>query len=124
MFVHVSDPKQWCEENGINFEPLQYAVKVRTNLQKYLHKFGIAPSSNDSMDLLSRCLCEGFFHQVAVLSGSQYRLSRLLNQPTNFDVQLDPNSVIGKGARQPWLIYTNGNFIRLVLGYNTNFQFP
>ncbi|KAE8393934.1 ATP dependent RNA helicase [Aspergillus alliaceus] len=70
------DPK-WCRDNLLNYRSLQRAVSIRTQLKRYLERFGIRvdeslPSvhrkeaeANRPPEVIQRCLTTGYFAHAA-----------------------------------------------------------
>lgn len=69
-FIHPRIGKQssrWCAKHRLNFKALSRAVSIRSQLARYLFRFGIDPMiscEGDSKRLL-RCLVTGYFKNAA-----------------------------------------------------------
>ena len=69
---------KWCRENGLNHKNLVRAVSIRSQLKRYLEKFGIDTDESLSADMdrtrvggpdkgeqIRRCLTKGYFSHAA-----------------------------------------------------------
>ena len=71
----------WCEEHFINARNLNNAMRVRTQLEGILQRLGIDVGAGGHVDdpfyfhTIRKCICSGFFMQVAIREKSgSYRM--------------------------------------------------
>lgn len=77
-FVRNGRKPQWCGNYFLNYKSLQRACEIRTQLLKYLQRFGFPIAScGDDIDVIRRCIVRGFFANTAKLHmDGQYRTIR------------------------------------------------
>ncbi|WEW55682.1 RNA helicase [Emydomyces testavorans] len=65
---------KWCRENSLNYKLMQKAVSIRTQLKRYLERFGIQVEESlsshrlqvtTSAEQIQRCLTTGYFAHAA-----------------------------------------------------------
>lgn len=82
-FVHPNIGKQsakWCQKHRLNFRVLSRAVNIRTQLVRYMARFGIlkgGSSCQGDIVCLQKCLVSGFFGYAArMLPNGSYKSVR------------------------------------------------
>lgn len=63
---------RFCRDNSLNFKALTRAVSIRTQLKRYLERFGVivdesltAPAAENKAEQIRRCLTTGYFAHAA-----------------------------------------------------------
>ena len=58
---------RWAGQHRLNFKALSRAVSIRSQLSKYLEKFGLDPhlSAGVDQETIRRCLVSGYFKNAA-----------------------------------------------------------
>ena len=59
---------RWCRDNRLNYRSLQRAVSIRSQLKRYLERFGIQEDTTkrvESIEPIQRCLTTGYFAHAA-----------------------------------------------------------
>lgn len=94
---------RWCSKNFLQFKSLQRAREIRDQLIKIMKKQGIElSSSGKEWDIIRKCICSGFAHQAAKISG----LGKYVHLRTGMDIQLHPTSALyGMGDLPPYVVY-------------------
>lgn len=94
---------RWCSKNFLQFKSLQRAREIRDQFIKIMKKQGIElSSSGKEWDIIRKCICSGFAHQAAKISG----LGKYVHLRTGMDIQLHPTSALyGMGDLPPYVVY-------------------
>ncbi|EDO19552.1 hypothetical protein Kpol_1018p85 [Vanderwaltozyma polyspora DSM 70294] len=107
----------WCTKHFLNYRSLKRANDIRIQLSKVMKKLDIPlTSSGSDWDVIRKCICSGFSHQAAKLSG----LGKYIHLKTGMDVHLHPTSALfGLGDLPPYVVYhellmTNKEYISCV----------
>ncbi|CED83397.1 pre-mrna splicing factor [Phaffia rhodozyma] len=114
-----SSSSKWCSSHRLNFKALSRAVSIRTQLKKYLSRFGTQGKKIESCEgdhkRLRRCLVTGYFKNAArwVESEGTYRSVR-----EGAVLHPHPSSVLfTRSPTSGWVVYhevvqTTKNFMR------------
>ncbi|CAR25946.1 ZYRO0A11814p [Zygosaccharomyces rouxii] len=94
---------RWCGRHFLQYRSLQRARDIRVQLVKIMQSQGIPlVSSGTEWDIVRRCICSGFAHQAAKISG----LGKYVHLKTGMEVQLHPTSALyGMGDLPPFVVY-------------------
>eukprot|EP00033_Pygsuia_biforma_P001838 GCRY01002056.1.p1 GENE.GCRY01002056.1~~GCRY01002056.1.p1 ORF type:complete len:732 (-),score=138.63 GCRY01002056.1:144-2339(-) len=114
---HNSDPR-WCYENFINSRSMKSGDNVRQQLARIMQRFQLPLASTDFRDRdyytnIRRCLCAGFYMQVAHRQPAGHYLTVKDNQL----VTLHPSCVLT--SKPEWVLFhefvlTTQNYVRTV----------
>lgn len=111
--------KRWCEEHFINPRNLANAVNVRSQLEQMLKRFGIdvedgIPEEDPAFSVsVRKCLCAGFFMQVA----HREKTGTYLTVKDNQEVELQQSTDVHSHPK--WVVFhsvkmTKKNYIQTV----------
>ncbi|GAV51942.1 hypothetical protein ZYGR_0AF04140 [Zygosaccharomyces rouxii] len=94
---------RWCGRHFLQYRSLQRARDIRDQLVKIMQSQGIPlVSSGTEWDIIRKCICSGFAHQAAKISG----LGKYVHLKTGMEVQLHPTSALyGMGDLPPFVVY-------------------
>lgn len=94
---------RWCSRHFLQFRSLQRAREIREQLMKIMQSQEIQlASSGTEWDIVRKCICSGFAHQAAKISG----LGKYSHLKTGMEVQLHPTSALyGMGDLPPYVVY-------------------
>lgn len=94
---------RWCGRHFLQYRSLQRARDIRGQLVKIMQSQGIPlVSSGTEWDIVRKCVCSGFAHQAAKISG----LGKYVHLKTGMEVQLHPTSALyGMGDLPPFVVY-------------------
>ena len=93
----------WCNKHFVQYKSLVRARDIRDQLLRILVSQNIpVVSSGKDWDIIKKCICSGFAHQAAKISG----LRNYVHLKTGVGVQLHPTSALhGLGDLPPYVIY-------------------
>ncbi|CUS24823.1 LAQU0S20e00672g1_1 [Lachancea quebecensis] len=93
----------WCRRNFLQFKSLQRAREIRRQLYALMNKKKIpVVSSGTDWDIVRKCICAGYAHQAAKLSG----LSRYTQLRNGLELRIHPTSALfGAGDLPSYVIY-------------------
>ncbi|SMN22294.1 similar to Saccharomyces cerevisiae YKR086W PRP16 DEAH-box RNA helicase involved in second catalytic step of splicing [Maudiozyma saulgeensis] len=94
---------QWCAKHFIQGKSLEKAEDIRKQLLRVMEKqkFSLT-SAGSNWNIIRECICTGFSHQAAKLSG----LKRYVHLRTGMHTQLHPTSALfGMGDLPSYIIY-------------------
>ncbi|CCC66886.1 hypothetical protein NCAS_0A03280 [Naumovozyma castellii] len=93
----------WCKKHFLQYKSLVRAHDIRTQLATVMEKQGIQlVSSGSDWNIIRKCICVGFSHQAAKISG----LGKYIHLRTGMDVQIHPTSALfGLGDLPPYVVY-------------------
>ncbi|CAK8685220.1 putative ATP-dependent RNA helicase DHX35 [Clavelina lepadiformis] len=95
--------KRWCNNFYLNYHGLIQALKIRTQLCKYMAKFKIAMvSCNNDITKVLKCIVSGFFLNAAQLRGDGF-YHGLYNKAS---LVIHPTSVLVRELPK-WIVYTD-----------------
>ncbi|CCF59440.1 hypothetical protein KAFR_0H00310 [Kazachstania africana CBS 2517] len=94
---------QWCTKNFVQYRAMCKAHDIREQLVKIMGKNKVLlTSSGTDWTIVKKCICSGFAHQAAKLSG----LGKYVHMKTGMDVQLHPTSTLfGLGDPPSYVVY-------------------
>ncbi|KAG8986429.1 hypothetical protein FRB90_004001 [Tulasnella sp. 427] len=66
-FIRYGSSSSWCRQHALNFRALSRAVSIRSQLKKYMQRFGLTPLQSCEGDAkrLRKCLVSGFWKNAA-----------------------------------------------------------
>lgn len=66
-FIRYGSSSSWCRQHALNFRALSRAVSIRSQLKKYMQRFGLTPLQSCEGDAkrLRRCIVSGFWKNAA-----------------------------------------------------------
>ncbi|CAE6425359.1 unnamed protein product [Rhizoctonia solani] len=102
-FVRYGQSASWCRKHALNFRALARAVSIRTQLKKYMTRFGLPLESCEGDAVrLRRCLVSGYWRNGAKWSADgTYRSVR-----GDTVLHVHPNSVMfTRKPRTGWVVY-------------------
>ncbi|GAB1517226.1 hypothetical protein RhiTH_000270 [Rhizoctonia solani] len=102
-FVRYGQSASWCRNHALNFRALSRAVSIRTQLKKYMTRFGLPLESCEGDAIrLRRCLVSGYWRNGARWSADgTYRSVR-----GDTVLHVHPNSVMfTRKPRTGWVVY-------------------
>lgn len=93
----------WCNKHFVQYKSLVRARDIRDQLLTILKSQKIPViSSGKDWDIIKKCICSGFAHQAAKISG----LRNYVHLKTGVSVQLHPTSALhGLGDLPPYVVY-------------------
>lgn len=93
----------WCNKHFVQYKSLVRARDIRDQLLRILVSQNIpVVSSGKDWDIIKKCICSGFAHQAAKISG----LRNYVHLKTGVGVQLHPTSALhGLGDLPPYVVY-------------------
>ena len=94
---------QWCNKHFVQYKSLVKARDIRDQLLTILKSQDIpVTSSGKDWNIIKKCICSGFAHQAAKISG----LRNYIHLKTGVNVKLHPTSALhGLGDLPPYVIY-------------------
>lgn len=94
---------QWCSNHFIQGKSLEKAEDIRKQLLRVMEKQNFTlKSAGSNWDIIRECICTGFSHQAAKLSG----LKRYVHLRTGMHTKLHPTSALfGMGDLPSYIIY-------------------
>ncbi|KAH7340706.1 P-loop containing nucleoside triphosphate hydrolase protein [Rhizoctonia solani] len=102
-FVRYGQSASWCRNHALNFRALSRAVSIRSQLKKYMTRFGLPLESCEGDAIrLRRCLVSGYWRNGARWSADgTYRSVR-----GDTVLHVHPNSVMfTRKPRTGWVVY-------------------
>ncbi|KAG8734355.1 hypothetical protein FRC11_004361 [Ceratobasidium sp. 423] len=102
-FVRYGQSASWCRNHALNFRALARAVSIRSQLKKYMTRFGLPLESCEGDAVrLRRCLVSGYWRNGARWSADgTYRSVR-----GDTVLHVHPNSVMfTRKPRTGWVVY-------------------
>lgn len=97
-----TNASKWCHTHFLNFNALSRAVSVRSQLRKYLKRFGVTEMTSCGSDTvaLRKCLVSGYFSHAAKLQpDGSYKTLR-----GNTVLHIHPNSCLFKRSPK-WIVF-------------------
>ncbi|KAM3162220.1 Pre-mRNA-splicing factor ATP-dependent RNA helicase PRP16 [Lachancea thermotolerans] len=93
----------WCRRNFLQFKSLQRAREIRRQLYTLMNKKKVpVVSSGTDWDAVRKCICAGYAHQAAKLSG----LSRYTQLRNGLELRVHPTSALfGAGDLPSYVVY-------------------
>lgn len=93
----------WCNKHFVQYKSLVRARDIRDQLLTILKSQKIPViSSGKDWDIIKKCICSGFAHQAAKITG----LRNYVHLKTGVSVQLHPTSALhGLGDLPPYVVY-------------------
>lgn len=93
----------WCEKHFVQYKSLIKARDIRDQLLRVMKKQNMSlKSSGSNWDIIRQCICTGFGHQAAKISG----LAKYVHLRTGMDTQIHPTSALyGLGDLPPYIVY-------------------
>ena len=117
-FQRHKKSSQWCSQHFLNFKSLSRAVEIRSQLVKYLRRFGVPLVSCDGdSDAILRCIVSGYFANAARLGlDGHYRTIR-----DGQVLDIHPSSVLYIEQHPPYVVFnevlnTSKKFMRDITG--------
>ena len=98
-----NETKRWCDSFYMNYNGLRQAVKIRTQLCKYMSRFNVKMvSCQNEISKVQRCLVTGLFMNAAQLHSDGYYHS--LYGDMTFEIH--PTSALARDLPK-WVLYAN-----------------
>lgn len=93
----------WCNKHFLQYKSLVKARDIRDQLLKVLENQHITVSSSGvDWDIIRKCICSGYIHQAAKMSG----LGKYVHLKNGMDVRLHPTSALfGMGNLPAYVVY-------------------
>ncbi|SCV06194.1 LANO_0H24168g1_1 [Lachancea nothofagi CBS 11611] len=93
----------WCRRNFLQFKSLQRAKSIRDQLRTLMEKKRIIiVSSGTDWDIIRKCVCSGYAHQAARLSG----LNKYVHLRNGLELRIHPASALFRaGDLPPYVVY-------------------
>ena len=98
-----NETKRWCDSFYMNYNGLRQAVRIRTQLCKYMSRFNVKMiSCRNDISKIQRCLVTGLFMNAAQLHADGFYHS--LYGDMKFEIH--PSSVLVRELPK-WVLYAN-----------------
>ncbi|KAH8281478.1 hypothetical protein KR054_000848 [Drosophila jambulina] len=101
-FLKTEKPKVWCHDNYLNLRSLTYARNVRRQLTEISNGLDLALNSSDDIEMLKKCLLNGFFENIAVLQRDGFYVT----VSGNIRSKIHPSSVLHGKYKPNYIIFT------------------
>ncbi|KAG8816906.1 hypothetical protein FRC19_011718 [Serendipita sp. 401] len=102
-FIRYGKSSKWCQSHALSFRAMSRAVSIRSQLKKYMTRFGLSTESCEGdAKRLRRCLVSGLWRNGAKwLADGTYRSIR-----GNVTLHVHPTSVLfTRKPRSGWVIF-------------------
>jgi hypothetical protein len=100
-FVRYGKSSSWCKSHALSFRTMSRAISIRTQLKKYMQRFGLPiESCEGDAKRLRRCLVSGYWRNAArwVADGTYRSVRGNKVCPNHF---LSEYGISTRGARRP-----------------------
>lgn len=94
---------KWCDKHFVQYRSLQKAEDIRKQLLRVMQKQNFSlKSAGSNWDVIRQCICTGFSHQAAKLSG----LKKYVHLRTGMHTLIHPTSALyGMGDLPGYVLY-------------------
>ncbi|EDV58472.1 ATP-dependent RNA helicase DHX33 [Drosophila erecta] len=101
-FTKTEKPKMWCHDNYLNLRSLTYARNVRRQLTEISERLHLALNSSDDIEMLKKCILNGFFENIAVLQRDGFYIT----VSGNIRAKIHPSSVLHGKYKPSYILFT------------------
>lgn len=101
-FLKSEKPKMWCHDNYLNLRSLTYARNVRRQLREISEHLHLALNSSDDIEMLKKCILNGFFENIAVLQRDGFYITA----SGNIRSKIHPSSVLHGKYKPSYILFT------------------
>lgn len=104
-FIRYGSSLSWCRQHALNFRALSRAVSIRSQLKKYMQRFGLTPlqSCEGDAQRLRRCIVAGFWKNAARFVESEGTFRGVRGEGVLY---IHPSSVMfTRKPRTGWVIF-------------------
>ncbi|XP_016975360.2 ATP-dependent RNA helicase DHX33 [Drosophila rhopaloa] len=101
-FSKTEKPKMWSHDNYLNLRSLTYARNVRRQLAEISERLNLAFNSSDDIEMIKKCILNGFFENIAVLQRDGFYLT----VSGNIRAKIHPSSVLHGKYKPSYILFT------------------
>ncbi|XP_052850765.1 ATP-dependent RNA helicase DHX33 isoform X2 [Drosophila gunungcola] len=101
-FCKTEKPKMWSHDNYLNLRSLTYARNVRRQLAEISERLNLVFNSSDDIEMLKKCILNGFFENIAVLQRDGFYIT----VSGNIRAKIHPSSVLHGKYKPNYILFT------------------